>query len=81
MNEQWEYKKYTIVDDSEDHEFMTQQDRLNHYGKKGWELVSVDNSVAYFKRLIITKPKEDPNRVTEYEEGGILADQESTYFD
>lgn len=32
-----------------------QADILNHYGKEGWELVSVQGTFAYFKRPNVDK--------------------------
>ena len=50
LKKTWEYQILQLTDDSEDPEYMTQQDRIDFLGKEGWELVSVDNRVAYFKR-------------------------------
>ena len=32
-------------------------DKFEYYGKQGWELVSVDNGIAYFKRPIVNVSK------------------------
>ena len=50
---EWEYKIIQIDDISrisQNPEYMTKEDMLNYYGEQGWELVSVENSVAYFKK-------------------------------
>ena len=41
------YCKYINTDDV----FGVSADELNKLGEKGWELVSVYNKIAYFKRL------------------------------
>lgn len=40
----WEYDTVTILDP------FTSRHTLNKWGKDGWELVAVDNSLVYFKR-------------------------------
>jgi len=41
------YCKYINTDDV----FAVSTDELNKLGEEGWELISVYNKIAYFKRL------------------------------
>jgi len=55
----WEYKVMTLWSDSlseiDDNISSDNQELLNEEGLKFWELVSVDNGIAYFKRPLRTK--------------------------
>lgn len=46
----WEYLVTQL-----NRETFKDEDRLNELGQSGWELVSVDNGIAYFKRPLRTK--------------------------
>ena len=35
------------------------EDKLNKAGTEGWELVSVDNGIAYFKRPLRSKSEDE----------------------
>lgn len=48
----WEYKTLDLG-------LYGYEDKLNNLGTEGWELVSVDNYVAYFKRPIRTKSEDE----------------------
>ena len=51
---QWEYKIYEM--DARD-KYKSDNEKLNSLGKEGWELVSVNNFLAYFKRRKFDKNK------------------------
>lgn len=59
----WEYFVKDIG--IEFHPAIGQAEILNHYGKEGWELVSVQGSFAYFKRL----DQEYMNKITKAQMG------------
>lgn len=51
--QKWEYKVVYLGGGTEPGNFdATVNDMLDHYGKQGWELVSVDRFRHYFKRPI-----------------------------
>ncbi len=48
----WEYKPLDLG-------LYGYEDKLNKLGIEGWELVSVDNGIAYFKRPLRTKSEDE----------------------
>lgn len=52
----WEYKIATlwpdVLSETDDNITSDNQELLNQIGEEGWELVSVDSGIAYFKRAI-----------------------------
>jgi len=51
----WEYLTYRFLNSPEIDTLAHRTGIFNDYGLQGWELVSVDNSIAYFKRPLRTK--------------------------
>ena len=56
MNKKWEYRVVDLQIDIEDHEWGKNypylENKFNDLGEHGWELVSIDNTKAYFKRIV-----------------------------
>lgn len=51
----WEYTSQYLWKDVSDVDTRNNQ-ILNKHGNEGWELVSVDNNIAYFRRPLETIP-------------------------
>lgn len=59
----WEYLTYRLINHIDNISAISLVEHythmLNNYGSVGWELVSVDNGIAYFKRPLRTKSEDE----------------------